>query len=96
MARGRSRALSRLAFGYYGLAYRVGLNILATVKRKSGSEALVKTSITIPKVLAEFADRQVKTEGYNSFSAYIAELVRADRRRSEEKNQAGPAFGEAT
>lgn len=60
------------------------------MKRKStlpitGAEVspLVKTSITIPSVLMEFAETQLTQEGFNSMSAYLAELIRRDRRERE-------------
>ncbi|MDE2101113.1 MAG: hypothetical protein KGL39_27950 [Patescibacteria group bacterium] len=52
---------------------------------------IVKTSISLPEVLAEFANRRCSEEGFNSFSAYVAHLVRLDKEREEARGAPYPA-----
>jgi len=60
------------------LAGRIGP---CPMKRTKDRVPLVKTSITIPKVLLDFAEKDITGEGFNSLSAYLAELIR--RRKHE-------------
>jgi hypothetical protein len=60
------------------------------MKRGFKAPKLVKTSISLPKQLWDFAVASAQVEGYNSVSAYIAELIRADR-SSKAKQLVGPA-----
>ena len=53
------------------------------MKRKPKPIKVVKTSISIPQVLMEFAEKQLEKEGFSSFSAYLAALIRADKDRRE-------------
>lgn len=58
------------------------------MKRKTyGSTPVkvIKTSISLPEVLLRFAEERCAVEGFNSFSAYVAHLVRVDKERQEEK-----------
>ena len=51
------------------------------MKRKPKAPKLIKTSISLPEVLWDFASRRCEEEGFSSFSGYIAALIRADRER---------------
>ncbi len=62
------------------------------MKRKSyGGEAvkIVKTSISIPEVLMKFAEKECTDEGFNSFSAYLAHLLRMAKERKEDQQKPG-------
>lgn len=56
------------------------------MKRKSYGATpvkVIKTSISLPEVLLKFAEERCAHEGFNSFSAYVAHLVRMDKERRE-------------
>lgn len=61
----------------------------AQMKRRttSGNQKgkIVKTSISLPDVLVTYGEDQVKNEGFNSFSSYLAHLIRVDKNRVESK-----------
>ena len=44
---------------------------------------VVKTSISLPKVLMDFAKSQKKSEGYNSLSDLLADLLRKHKNERE-------------
>lgn len=46
------------------------------MKRKPKAPKLIKTSISIPEVLMDFAVKQCEKRGFSSFSAYLASLIR--------------------
>ena len=48
-----------------------------------GPPGFIKTSISLPSHLAEFAEQQMAAEGLNSFSAYIARLIHQAKERLE-------------
>ena len=56
------------------------------MKKKTGAPKVIKTSVSLPKVLVDFAEKHCAEEGYNSLSAYIAELIRRDKQRWEGKD----------
>jgi len=58
----------------------------AGMKRKSYGATpvkVIKTSISLPEVLLKFAEERCALEGFNSFSAYLAHLVRMDKEKKE-------------
>ena len=49
--------------------------------------AVVKKSISLSKVVSDWADELAATKGFGTnFSAYIADLIRRDREREQELN----------
>jgi hypothetical protein len=63
------------------------------MKRKTygeGGPKIVKTSISLPEVLLEFAEGRCANEGFNTFSAYVAHLIRMDKERQDEKLMRAP------
>ncbi|HZQ47664.1 MAG TPA: hypothetical protein VFC07_11660 [Verrucomicrobiae bacterium] len=65
------------------------------MKRKSygaNPVKVIKTSISLPEVLLRFAEERCAKEGFNSFSAYVAHLVRMDK----EKKDAGSTVDRGT
>lgn len=65
------------------------------MKRKPfGTEApkLHKTSISLPEVLARYAEQRCVDEGYTSFSAYLCDLLRRDKDEREKRKAALPRF----
>jgi hypothetical protein len=69
-------------YGQSACKYLVGLGILRPMKRKTRNPETpspVKTSISLPDVLMRFAEERIHAEGHNSFSAYVAHLVRLDK-----------------
>lgn len=63
------------------------------MKRKSSnapgiqSQKIIKTSISLPENLMDFAEERCAAEGFNSFSGYVVHLLRMAKRESE----AGPS-----
>ena len=57
------------------------------MKRKSSGVGpkIVKTSISLPDMLLAFGERRCVEDGFNSFSAYVAQLIRQDKERHEER-----------
>lgn len=58
------------------------------MKRKSYGATpvkVIKTSISLPEVLLRFGEERCAIEGFNSFSSYLAHLVRMDKERVENK-----------
>jgi len=57
------------------------------MKRKSSGVGprIVKTSISLPDMLLAFGERRCVEDGFNSFSAYVAQLIRLDKERYEER-----------
>ena len=56
------------------------------MKRKTygeGGPRILKTSISLPLVLLQFAEARCRLEGHNTFSAYVAHLIRMDKDRAE-------------
>lgn len=56
------------------------------MKRKNyGTEGvkLVKTSISLPEVLMQFAEKKCADEGFSSFSAYLSHLIRMEKERHQ-------------
>ena len=51
------------------------------MKRKPKAAKLIKTSVSVPEVLMQFALKECEREGHNSFSSYLSSLIRADRDR---------------
>jgi Arc/MetJ-type ribon-helix-helix transcriptional regulator len=65
------------------------------VKRKTyGSQPskLVKTSISLPEVLVQFAEQQIAGEGHNSLSSYLGHLLRLAKDREDIKEHARPKY----
>jgi Arc/MetJ-type ribon-helix-helix transcriptional regulator len=48
-----------------------------------GPTPVVKTSISLPKILMDFARAQRKSEGYNSLSDLLADLLRKYKHEGE-------------
>lgn len=64
------------------------------MKRKTydaGGPKIIKTSISLPDVLLKFAEGRCRDEGFNSFSAYVAHLVRFDKERESARKARVPA-----
>lgn len=56
--------------------------MLARMKRKASQNKklkLIKTTISLPEVLVDWAEDRCALDGHNSFSAYIASLIREER-----------------
>ena len=52
------------------------------MKRKAYSVPaikLVKTSVSLPDMLVAFAEQRCVADGHNSFSAYLAHLIRQEK-----------------
>jgi len=43
-------------------------------------------NISLPDVLKDFVDRQVRTAGYGTSSEYVRELIRRDQERTQLRN----------
>jgi Arc/MetJ-type ribon-helix-helix transcriptional regulator len=54
-----------------------------SMKRSTDAAPVVKTSISLPRILIEFADSQVENEGYNSRSDLLADLLRKHKQELE-------------
>ncbi len=64
------------------------------MKRKTygeGGPRILKTSISLPLVLLQFAEARCRLEGHNTFSAYVAHLIRMDKDRAETRAASTPA-----
>ena len=45
-----------------------------------------RTTVSLARVVWDMAEEQMKAKGFNdNFSAYVADLIRRDRERAEEK-----------
>ena len=53
------------------------------MKRKVSSPIIVKTSISMPDILLEHAQRRCVEDGFNSLSSYFSQLVRLDKEQRE-------------
>lgn len=53
------------------------------MKRSTDATPVVKTSISLPKILIDFADAQVENAGYNSRSDLLADLLRKHKQELE-------------
>jgi Arc/MetJ-type ribon-helix-helix transcriptional regulator len=56
------------------------------MKRKTygaGAVKIIKTSISLPEPLLDFAEQRQSTEGFYSLSAYLTHLIRMDKERKE-------------
>jgi Arc/MetJ-type ribon-helix-helix transcriptional regulator len=53
---------------------------------KRASET-VRATISLHKVVSEMAEELMRKKGYDNFSAYVAELIRRDKEREEEKQE---------
>ena len=70
------------------LAYPVARSICAGMKRPIQTAErgkIIKTSISLPDVLFQHGMQKCEREGFATFSAYLAHLIRLDRARDEEK-----------
>jgi len=48
----------------------------------------VRATVSLSKVVSEMAEQLMRKKGYDNFSAYVADLIRRDRERDEERELA--------
>lgn len=60
-----------------GISVRIG-------RRKRPHEMVARTSISMPPLVLEWGNEGVKANGYGSFSHYVENLIRVDKRNRQQ------------
>lgn len=61
------------------------ITLTAMEKPEGRNKTGVRTTISLTKLVAQWADEMMEKRGYDNFSAYVAELIRKDKDDDDSK-----------